>query len=626
MVPSTRFAQMGKFAKMLEHTKKKINSNFPNRHWDYIPIMNFKFNRHAFNKTEEPTQGTNEQQTVHAQSPVRSNTSNSQEYDDDDCLIIEPEENSFVESGSEDSDDDLQSSVAQVDSINQILKDVCTELHCINNNLSAQCNDPVHNPQLFEPHAISTPNRVQQHPSPMANIQANIQPQFVQPAIPQIQAAMQPYVAQPALQPQPTKQPFIFDFVNMEAWFLVDPEYHTMLGGNKLKIRANCPITNLPLERVATVKYRSHKKEYFQIAKHLKADDVWLANTASFSAISASLGMNPSTSQLLSETNYLDSYIGEDSGLRKALQELMKLSPDLTRLLVSSSLEKTITHFEENCKLFSIHSFINFTAGFELTSKSFDRFLQDKPLSVFNFEKQVGAQHGIFVINTDLNSTERRTRKHLLHTISTVHMMEEFVGNIEKVEESERERAKIHLKTGQAINKRMLANVEIDTLHWMKAKMDIRLSLLTNMQNVHAQEIAASSLWDPDVFPEEAMARITTIANNKSRSVMSLLGIQGNKPRKSSNGQHQVQQASSAHASQEPPNKRFKHNNQPSTSNSQPHQVYHTKRGTRGGKRYNKNKHINNNNGKGKQLQGKPRNNKGNNKGNSFHKKGGSNK
>ena len=102
---------------------------------------------------------------------------------------------------------------------------------------------------------------------------------------------------------------------------------------------------------------------------------------------------------------------------------------------------------------------------------------------------------------------------------------------------------------------------------------------------------------------------------------MSLLGIQGNKPRESGNGQHQVQQASSAHASQEPPNKRFKHNNQPSTSNTQSHQVYHTKRGTRGGRRYNKNKHNNNNNGKSKQQQGKPKNNKGNHKGNPFQKK-----
>ena len=114
-------------------------------------------------------------------------------------------------------------------------------------------------------------------------------------------------------------------------------------------------------------------------------------------------------------------------------------------------------------------------------------------------------------------------------------MMEEFVGNIENVDENERERAKIHVKTGQAINKRMLANVESDALQWMHAKMIIRLSLLTNMKNVHAQEIAKSTLWDPDIFSDEAMAKLAIIANNRSKSVMSLLGIQGNKQRESGN-------------------------------------------------------------------------------------------
>ena len=91
------------------------------------------------------------------------NNTESQEYEDDDILIIEPGQESFYESGSESSDDDLQSSVARVDSLNQILKDVCTELYCINNNLSAQCNDPVHTPQMFAPHANSTPHTVHQH-------------------------------------------------------------------------------------------------------------------------------------------------------------------------------------------------------------------------------------------------------------------------------------------------------------------------------------------------------------------------------------------------------------------------------------------------------------------------------
>ena len=92
-----------------------------------------------------------------------------------------------------------------------------------------QCNNPVHTPHEFAPHAISTPHKVHQQPSGMANIQ----PQIVQPVQAQNQAVMQPCIAQPAAQQQPALKPFYFDFVEMEHWFLVDPAIHTMMGANK---------------------------------------------------------------------------------------------------------------------------------------------------------------------------------------------------------------------------------------------------------------------------------------------------------------------------------------------------------------------------------------------------------
>merc|ERR1712082_488969 len=43
MDANTRFAAMGMYAGMLQTTKVKINRAFPNRNWDHIPIMDFKF-------------------------------------------------------------------------------------------------------------------------------------------------------------------------------------------------------------------------------------------------------------------------------------------------------------------------------------------------------------------------------------------------------------------------------------------------------------------------------------------------------------------------------------------------------------------------------------------------------
>ena len=65
-------------------------------------------------------------------------------YDDQDLLLINPEQNSFDQSEEESDEDDITAAAAEVNSINQQLEDVCTALHCINENMSAQCNNPIH--------------------------------------------------------------------------------------------------------------------------------------------------------------------------------------------------------------------------------------------------------------------------------------------------------------------------------------------------------------------------------------------------------------------------------------------------------------------------------------------------
>ena len=56
---------------------------------------------------------------------------------DPDCLVIEPEHNSFDQSDDESDTSDLTASIARVNSLNQLLEDVCTRLNGINKNMSA---------------------------------------------------------------------------------------------------------------------------------------------------------------------------------------------------------------------------------------------------------------------------------------------------------------------------------------------------------------------------------------------------------------------------------------------------------------------------------------------------------
>ena len=78
-----------------------------------------------------------------------------------------------------------------------------------------------------------------------------------------------------------------------------------------------------------------------------------------------------STSELLNNTNYLDSNIPEDSGLRQTLQELFKLDSEITRKVMMMDEDAVRTYFSENLKSFDIHSYINFVTGFHLTNKEF---------------------------------------------------------------------------------------------------------------------------------------------------------------------------------------------------------------------------------------------------------------
>ena len=88
--------------------------------------------------------------------------------------------------------------------------------------------------------------------------------------------------------------------------------------------------------------------------------------------------------------------------------------------------DKVIEYFEKECKLFNAHSYINFVSGFELTNKLYARFVQPKPLNVRKFEKQVGSFHDAYSVKDELLKKEMADRLQLLHTIGTVHLMENY--------------------------------------------------------------------------------------------------------------------------------------------------------------------------------------------------------
>ena len=163
--------------------------------------------------------------------------------------------------------------------------------------------------------------------------------------------------------------------------------------------------------------------------------------------------------------------------------------------------------------------------------------------------------------------------------------------------------------------------MKVDTINWMVSKMEVRKHLLPNLKNQHVREMLETTLWDPDIFSDEAFVKMRNTAIGLGRKLEALLGIQRVMPKKIQNWRESSTSVNSNPRPYEPPHKKFKPNPQiPVPNIPQPQQKYN-KRGNRGGKKNNnKGNKKNNGNGNNRQNQNKPNQNRNNNQGKSFHK------
>ena len=144
--------------------------------------------------------------------------------------------------------------------------------------------------------------------------------------------------------------------------------------------------------------------------------------------------------------------------------------------------------------------------------------------------------------------------------------------------------------------------------------MQARLHILPRREHPPARQMLSSSLWGPELFPEEAFENLKT--RNPGKDLETLLGIRAKLPE-----DLQIAYAASASgtSSYEPAKKKqkFTHNNQ----NSLPPKVKQgwNKRGSRGDKK-NQRGNKNKNSGNAKPNPARHTQNKGNNQGKTFQR------
>ena len=651
---NTRLSTIGRLKRVLNKQKEKINIAQPDRQWDYVPILEFRLKKYNFLITEN-SNVTNYQVYEH---PVSDqNQTATSPYDDQDVLQIDHEQDSFDQYEEESSDEDLTAAAEDVNSINNQLQDICTTLHCVNANMSAQCNHPVHNTQrMFSPQVCSTPAATQQFDNNnlnnfgVGNVPSTSQapgPMLVQPSTSQAPGPMLVQSNEHALNnlnaigvgnvpltnytPRPmlvqsnehalnnlnalSEHPHITDPITGDTWIVFNEAIHTRIGSDRIEIKTIDIATGFPIKVITKVTFRGLRKELFMTNKKSKTNEIWVENGTAFSAYSVCFDMMPSQSELLPESSYLDSHIAEDSGLKKVFQELMKWTPDAARQLMSATVCDVVSHFEQQCNLFTAHSLINLITGFDMSSKSYARFIQSKDLCVRVFEVQIGAYRNGYSVPDNILKAERMHRLHLFHTLSTVVMMEKYVKKVELISEKERVHAKLCPVAGQGLAKRMLTCIKWDAFHWMEAKLRVRKYLLPNWQNEYCRQMVETSLWDPEIFSDEAWEKFKL--DNPGKKVESLLGIRGKTPVMFQKFDRETSSNSSSNNKQfEPPSKKFKPSTQQFTPRTQPKQKTN-KRGSRGGKKHNSANKGNKQNYQGNKGQNKPNQN---NQGKSFHK------
>ena len=182
--------------------------------------------------------------------------------------------------------------------------------------------------------------------------------------------------------------------------------------------------------------------------------------------------------------------------------------------------------------------------------------------------------------------------------------MDQYVKKVELIPETERLHAKLCPVAGQGLTKRMLTCIKWDTFHWMESKLRVRKHLLPNWENKYCRQMVETSLWDPEIFSDEAWEKFKLA--NPGKNVESLLGIRGKMPVMFQKFEREVSSSSSSNNKQfEPPSKKFKPSNQQFTPNTPSNQKFN-KRGNRGGKKHNnanKGNKQNNNGNKGQNKQ-----------------------
>ena len=446
----------------------------------------------------------------------------------------------------------------------------CTSNTCIFGDQYAQCNDPVHTPftptqrskrerslsplpyevnasALAGPSDITFNRNIAERPSrtPTRNY-SDISTQWnyghsVQTptnsnasgsgGAPQGNAGIAQNISLPA--EQAVRHPYKANGV----YWVFNPVLHERIGANQMKIKFMDPTNTFPTSYVSNVIYKPGNNNLFETTTEVPSHLVspYIRADAARAAFMAGFQLPPSTADLgpRSTKKFLDSDIPSHSGLNALQQELQSI--DLEVVQTASGMKES-----DIIKLFSAEgfqavNFVNFTGGWILTPEGFNKFAKDANLNLKTF------QYSLLTCDQELTcqpiylATERETKMNFLHSLTTLHFQELLTGKLELIPEEIRVQTELSPDLSRGICRMQLVQIKHNIAKWMIAKMRVRRDVLKDSTNANVRWMYKQTLWDPEIFPKDAITKLRA-QNNNTVDVASLLGIKSRQQPQNNSG------------------------------------------------------------------------------------------
>ena len=198
------------------------------------------------------------------------------------------------------------------------------------------------------------------------------------------------------------------------------------------------------------------------------------------------------------------------SGLGQTMKFLNTKVPEVIQAILSDTDEATIQKLIPE-STFSAPSMAIFSKNWPNT-EDYLAWAKGEILSLTQAAQSLDIDAVNKVTNKMLEE-ERDTRALLVNNITGLQSLELFGDNLKD---------KVKLATAQAIAKLFLPNIKFLLISWISAKLRIRQKILHDQDNTAARILLKSNVWDPVIFPKEAIDQAMKKDKNDLRHLLNL--------------------------------------------------------------------------------------------------------